>query len=118
MRKTSLLFTVVALFLVASLLFVMGCKNQLTNKSASEPEIASSTQEGQIDISGIVVFKDLEGGFFAIEGDGGKIYDPINLPDAFKRDGLKVKVNARLRNDMGSIHMVGDIIEIVDITAE
>ena len=118
MRRTSLLFTVVALFLVASLLFVMGCKNQPTNKSASEPEKASITQEGRIDISGTVVYKDLEGGFFAVEDDGGKIYDPINLPDAFKRDGLKVKVNARLRNDMGSIHMVGDIIEIVDITAE
>lgn len=118
MRKTSLLFTVVAIFLIASLLFLMGCKNQLTNESASEPENASIAQEDQIDISGTVVYKDLEGGFFAIEGDGGKIYDPINLPDAFKKDGLKVNVNAKLRNDMGSIHMVGDIIEIVDITGE
>jgi len=118
MRKTPLLFTAVALFLIASLLFVMGCKNQLTNESAREPENASITHEGQIDISGTVVYKELEGGFFAIEGDGGKIYDPINLPDAFKKDGLKVNVNARLRNDMGSIRMVGDIIEIIDITAE
>jgi len=118
MRKTSLLYTVMAIFLIASLLFVMGCKNQLTNESAREAENASITHEDQIDISGTVVYKELEGGFFAIEGDGGKIYDPINLPDAFKKDGLKVNVNAKLRNDMGSIHMVGDIIEIVDITGE
>lgn len=69
-------------------------------------------------LRGTVVKKDLEGGFFAIESDDGQVYDPINLPEHFKKDGLKVKVNAKLRNDMGSIHMVGDIIEIVDIDAE
>ena len=71
-----------------------------------------------VDLQGTVVKKGLEGGFFAIESDDGRVYEPINLPEHFKKDGLKVKVNAKLRNDMGSIHMVGDIIEIVDIDAE
>ena len=44
-------------------------------------------------------------------------YDPINLPEAYQKKGLKVKVNAILRKDIGSIHMVGDVIEIVDIAA-
>jgi|GEM_PF-2547452 len=69
-------------------------------------------------ISGTIVFRNLEGGFFVIEGDDGRIYDPVNLEDAFKRDGLKVKVVAKLKPDMGSIHMVGDIIEIVTISVE
>ena len=67
---------------------------------------------------GTVVHKDVEGGFFVIESDDGRVYDPINLPDRFKKHGLKVNVAAKLRNDMGSIHMVGDIIEIVEIDAE
>ena len=79
----------------------------------------ADTPVGEIvKIRGTVVHKNVEGGFFAIEGDDGRVYDPINLPDRFKKDGLKVKVNAKLRNDMGSIHMVGDIIEIVEIDAE
>jgi hypothetical protein len=53
-----------------------------------------------------------------IKGDDGRIYDPINLPEPLKRDGLKVKVNAKLREVLGSIHMVGDIIEIVSVSAE
>ena len=67
---------------------------------------------------GTVAYKDLEGGFFVIVGDDGRIYDPINLPETFQRDGLDVKVTAILRPDVGGIHMIGDMIEIVDITAE
>jgi hypothetical protein len=40
------------------------------------------------------VYKDMEGGFFAIDGDDGKTYDPINLPDSFKINGLKVTSGA------------------------
>ncbi len=61
------------------------------------------------------MYKDIEGGFFAIDGDDGKTYDPINLPDSFKKDGLKVNITARFRKDVGGIHMVGDIIQIVNI---
>ena len=71
-----------------------------------------------VKIRGTVVYKDMEGGFFAIDGDDGKTYDPINLTDSFKINGLKVNITAKLRNDMGSIHMVGDIIEIIKIDAE
>ena len=88
-----------------------------TNDAASSENVSVPDTE-PFEIRGSIVYKDLEGGFFAIKGDDGRIYDPINLPDRFKKDGLKVKVNAKLRNDMGSIHMVGDIIEIVEIDAE
>jgi hypothetical protein len=71
-----------------------------------------------VDLQGTVVKKDLEGGFFAIESDDGRVYDPINLPDRFKKHGLRVNVTAKLRDDMGSIHMVGDIIEIIDIETQ
>lgn len=72
----------------------------------------------RIAISGTIVFRNLEGGFYVIEGDDGRIYAPINLEDSFKRDGLKVNVVANLKPDMGSIHMVGDIVEIVKISVE
>lgn len=92
--------------------------------AAAQPGDEASSNSGAIadhdafELLGTVVYKDLEGGFFAIEGDDGRIYDPINLPEAYQKEGLKVKVNAILRKDVGSIHMIGDIIEIVNIAAE
>ena len=68
------------------------------------------------EIQGTVVHKNLEGGFYAIDGDDGRKYDPINLSEPFKKDGLKVKVTARPKSNAMSIRMYGEIIEIVEIT--
>ena len=85
----------------------------------AQTSVQADTRVGDIvKFRGTIVHKDVEGGFFAIESDDGRVYDPINLPDRFKKHDLKVNVSAKLRNDMGSIHMVGDIIEIVEIDAE
>ncbi|WP_281492205.1 META domain-containing protein [Desulfosarcina cetonica] len=73
---------------------------------------------GPVELLGTVVYMDLEGGFFAIKDDDGKTYEPVNLPETFKKNGLQVRVTARVRDDVGSIHMVGEIIEIVTITQQ
>ena len=70
------------------------------------------------EISGTVLYKNFEGGFFAIDGDDGSKYDPISLPESFRKDGLKVKVTARLRKDAMSMHMYGSIIEVVTIAVQ
>jgi hypothetical protein len=70
------------------------------------------------EIQGTVVRKSIEGGFYAIDGDDGKKYNPINLSDSFREDGLKVKVTARLKMDAMSIHMYGTIVEVVEIVAK
>jgi hypothetical protein len=67
--------------------------------------------------TGAVEWFGLEGGFFAIRGDDGKVYDPMNLPRAFATNGMRVRFAAKLRRDVGSIHMVGEIVEIQRISA-
>jgi hypothetical protein len=99
----------------------MPLEDDYVNKGSQPSVSVSDSDETDVDtfeLHGTVVYKDVEGGFFAIDGDDGKTYDPINLSDSFKINGLKVNITAKLRNDMGSIHMVGDIIEIVKIDAE
>jgi hypothetical protein len=71
-----------------------------------------------VEIVGTVTYKSLEGGFYAIDGDDGKKYDPVNLPEAFRKDGLRVKATARLKPGVMGFHMYGAIVEIVDIAAE
>ena len=70
------------------------------------------------EIVGTVTYKNIEGGFYAIDGDNGRKYDPINLPESFRKDGLKVNVTARLKKDAMSFHMYGEIIEVVNIAAQ
>lgn len=124
MLRTSTMVTglVIALAIVA----VAGCM-QLENQSGDQGDQAAAAASGtgaalpqsdMMELQGTVVHKDLEGGFFAIDGDDGRTYDPINLPEAFKRNGMRVKATVRVRDDVGSIHMIGDVIEIVDIAEQ
>ena len=76
---------------------------------------SAGPQADTFTLTGTIVWKALEGGFFAIHSDDGKKYDPINLPDAMKKEGLRVSVTARLKKGAVSFHMYGSIIEIVDI---
>jgi len=64
---------------------------------------------------GTVVYLDLEGGFYGIVADNGKRYDPINLPKEFQQDGLRVSFEAKIRDDLASFHMWGQLVEIIKI---
>jgi hypothetical protein len=107
---------------------IIGCKDtsdtstQIANTEPNETASAVSPTmpiaEDTFEIMGTVTYKHIEGGFYAIDGDDGRKYDPINLPDSFRKDGLKVKVTARLKKDAMSFHMYGAIIEVVNIAAQ
>ena len=68
-----------------------------------------------LEVTGTVRFFSQEGGFFAIQGDDAKTYDPINLDVKYQKEGLRVRFTARLRPDMVGVRMVGPIIEILQI---
>lgn len=86
--------------------------------TAAGPPSDSVTADSVVTIAGVIRHFDLEGGFFAIRGDDGVTYDPSNLADDFRRDGLRVRARVRLRPDMGGIHMVGPIVDIIEIARD
>lgn len=44
-------------------------------------------------------------------------YLPLNLPEEFRQDGLKVRVEVKRRDDYGSVCMLGPVVEILSIRA-
>ncbi len=95
----------VALFAFVCLFMLIGCDNSGDGRRPAD----------LLDFEGQVRFVSIEGGFWAIVANGGRTYEPTNLPDGFKEDGLAVRVIAEVRDDLSSIHMVGPIIEIITI---
>jgi hypothetical protein len=82
--------------------------------SPTAPELLA----GAIRINGTVHYYTFEGGFWAVRGDDGVTYDPIDgLPPAFQRENLRVTLVAKIRTDTGSIHMAGPLVEILSIEA-
>src|SRR3989442_3101684 len=67
-------------------------------------------------VDGTVHYYNLEGGFWAVRGDDSTTYDPLGgLPPAFQQEELRVFLEAKVRSDLGGIHQVGPIVEIITI---
>lgn len=64
-----------------------------------------------LDLVGVVRRTTLESGAWLIDA-GNKHYEPINLPEEFKHDGLKIELLAYTRPDVVSIVMAGRVIEV------
>lgn len=92
--------------------------NGCTGSGAMKTTQASADKPAStFTITGTVVYLNLEGGVYVIRGDDGQSYNPSNLPEKYQKDGLSVTAVARTQTDAMGIHMVGPIIEIVDISA-
>ena len=93
-----------ARMLIAMCLFSAACS------SPTAPEVPP----GAMQINGAVRYIALEGGFWAVRGDDGVTYDPMNgLAPEYQRENLRVTLVAKVRNDVGGIHMVGPIVEVL-----
>jgi hypothetical protein len=80
--------------------------------SPTAPELPA----GAIRVDGTIRYIALEGGFWAVRGDDGVTYDPMNgLAPAYQRENLRVTLVAKVRNDLGGVHMVGPIVEVLSI---
>jgi hypothetical protein len=96
----------VQIFIIAALICTGAC--------ASPP--APQAPPGTIHVNGTVRYFTLEGGFWAVRGDDGVTYDPMNgLASEFQRENMRVTLVAKVRNDIGGIHMVGPIVEVLSI---
>ena len=78
---------------------LLGCFNE-------GPEYVTGT--------GSVVFNSFEGGFYGISDDNGNHWDPGNLPEQYKVDGLRVLFKA-IVTDETTFHMWGRTVDLVSI---
>ena len=60
-----------------------------------------------IEVMGTVKHIELEGGFWGIVTDKGESYDPMNLPESLKQDGLRVHFWLKPRKDVATTRMWG-----------
>ena len=93
----------VAVFVVAiSLILLCGC-------------IEEPAAQDAVSGTGIVIYQDIEGGFYGILADDGTRYLPLNLEDEYQIDGLSVRFSGTAREDLLTIAQWGMPIELTSI---
>jgi hypothetical protein len=89
----------------------------LAGCSPTKPDSLGVTNDGTTVMgTGTISYYTVESGFWVIVGDDHVAYDPINLTQSYRTQGLRVRFEAKLRNDMVNAHMSGPIVEIVSIS--
>ena len=103
-------------------LVAAGALRGCTSRPVDQPSPAVNTPEKPVDDTvtglGTIVRLEIEGGFYAIHGDDGTTYDPKSLPEGFAVDGLRVRYRLKVDKGAAGIHMVGPIVEVIEITKE
>ena len=95
---------------------IQGCRDLTGSTGAGNCAVFEPSAPGTICVTGTVHYYTFEGGFWAIRGDDNITYDPLGaLAHDFRDEGLRVRLEARIRSDAVSFHMAGPIIEILDI---
>ena len=90
-------------------ILVMLCGAMLLVSSCGE------ASEEVISSIGTVTYIDSVGGFYGIISDDGENYDSIDLGSEFQEEGLRIRFEAKLRDDIRSVHMWGKVIEITKL---
>jgi hypothetical protein len=83
--------------------------------SALLTQSCSADSGDNFSVTGTIVFLSFEGGFYGIKGDDGRSYDPINLPVEFRKEGMRIRFEAKELRDRASFHMWGTIVELVHV---
>lgn len=90
---------------------LVGCTTSDTTEEADPQRESASSDMTE----GTVQYVDLEGGFYGILGEDGAKYNPMNLSEAYKEDGLRVRFRFRSREDVMTTQMWGQNVEIIEI---
>ena len=93
---------------------LMGCAGSDT----SEPEPSNEADpEPQNVISGVGTIRhiELEGGFYGIVADDSTRYNPTELSEAFRTDGMRVRFRLQIRDDVMTTQMWGRPVRVLEM---
>ncbi len=101
-----------------ALLAVVGC-GPSERSSVGDPwttlEGWDEYGESAVNVVGFVEHQELEGGMWLIREPTGTTWSPVNLPEAFQIEGAGVVADVRLRPDLLSMGMNGELVEVLRI---
>ncbi len=89
-----------------------GCQRASSGAPKAVPSGAVSTPPRVV--TGTVRHIEVEGGFYGIVTDDGTNLDPVNLPEEFQKDGLRLEARVVPLRDGVSIHMWGTPVRIIE----
>lgn len=100
---------------------LLGCAGEGDDAAQTQAKVIEAAQPVQqkeeaamIIVTGTVVFKELEGGFYGLDSDDGKKYMPHGMDKSLLKNGMKVRVKGHIMTDMMSFQQYGEMLKVVE----
>jgi len=100
----------VAFTVMLGMLLGLGACAEPPNERVGDVLVLGDTTD-TVRLEGTVWFYDYDEGFWAIDG-GAQIYEPLELPEAFRQDGTPVAAHVIVREDLASRDLTGPPVEL------
>jgi hypothetical protein len=97
-------------------IFLISFASVLTTACISS--LGAAGAQDEISFVGEVRWMSLEGGFFGLVAEDGRKFFPLNLPEEFKKEGLKIKVKGNIKKGIATVQMWGTPFEIREIEVQ
>ena len=108
-------------FFIFTTVMIIGCAGEKTEATPSlevshQSKQSADDQEDKnmITITGTVVFKQLEGGFYGLDADDGKKYLPQGMKKSLLKNGMKVRVKGYILTDMLTFQQYGEVLKVIE----
>lgn len=88
---------------------------ELKAEPVTQAETVENTVEGEVTIKGSIIFKDLEGGFYAFIAEDGGRYTLHGLDKAYQKNGLIVEVKGTPKPNMMTFTQFGTVFQVSDV---
>jgi len=86
--------------------------NDLIAKTAEQKRLSASDEPTEVTLTGTIVYKEMEGGFYAFIAENGERYTLRKLDKKFHRNGLIVKVTGMPMPDVMTITQYGTVLQV------
>ncbi len=89
--------------------------NDLIAKTAEQKRLSASDAPSEVTLTGTIVYKEMEGGFYAFIAENGERYTLRKLDKKFHRNGLIVKVTGMPMPDVMTITQYGTVLQVKSV---
>ena len=103
------------LIIATSFLLLSACSGQAHPLPDTQSQKEKSMENEVKQMTGTIVYKNLEGGFYAFISDDGGHYTLRNLAPEHKQNGLKIAVEGRVLTNIMTFTQFGEVFEVSDV---
>jgi hypothetical protein len=105
-------------FLFITPLLLAACNNaggSLPDAELPGEEEDAPPPEDIVSGIGTIQYVELEGGFYGLVADDSTRYNPQNLDEAYREDGLRVRFRGTVEDDVMTTQMWGQVLQILEM---